>query len=340
MSAPAEGDSSLKSVVVAVAVNVVIMIAKYVGWFLTASPAMLGEAIHTTADVGNQVLLWIGIRQSARAATPEHPYGWGAARWMWNLMSAMGIFFLGCGVTAYHGIHSLELYLRGHAEPPSHNHVGLIILAVSFVLESFSFVVAMQGINKDRGDTPFLEFLRQGDDPTGVGVLLEDSAAILGVLFALVGIGLSQWLDSPLPDAIATLIIAVLLGVIAVFLAKANGRLLVGASASPDAEGKIRDALSKDPIVDRLIDLKTEIIGAGKIRVTAQVELHEKLLATRMKVDLDRGVERLAKGEPALPVLTEVAERAVLVTGKEVQRLNGVIDEAVPEAAYVDLEIQ
>lgn len=333
MSAP-DGDSSLRSVITAVAVNFVIMVAKYVGWAMTQSPAMLGEAIHTTADVGNQVLLWIGIRQSARAATPEHPYGWGAARWMWNLMSAMGIFFLGCGVTAYHGIHALS-----ETHPPKPSSVGLVILAVSFVLECYSFLVAMQGINKDRGDTPFFEFLRQGDDPTGVGVLLEDSAAILGVLLALVGVGLSQWLHSPLPDAIATLTIAVLLGVVAVFLAQANGRLLVGASAGAGAEAKIRAALAADEVVEKVTDLKTEIIGAGRVRVMAQIDLQEKLVALRMRESLAQDAERLKGGAEPLQVLEEVVGRAVVVTGHEVQRLNKVIDAAIPEAAYVDLEI-
>jgi solute carrier family 30 (zinc transporter), member 9 len=329
-----EGDSSLKTVITAVAVNFIIMVAKYVGWALTMSPAMLAEAIHTTADVGNQVLLWIGISQSNRAATPEHPYGWGAARWMWNLMSAMGIFFLGCGVTAYHALHAFL-----HPDEPSHSPIGLIILGISFVLEGYSFWVAISGINKDRGDMPFLQYLKQGDDPTGVGVLLEDAAAIIGIIFAIIGVALSQHFRSAYPDAVATALIAALLGLVAIFLAKANGRLLVGASAGPKTEAKLRAALERDEVVERVLDLKTEVVGAGKMRVAAQVDLREKIIALRMQADLEAQAKRLADGAPAPQVLHDVAARAVVVAGHEVQRLNKVIDDATPEAAYVDLEI-
>lgn len=328
------GDSSLKAVVVAVAVNSFIMVIKFVGAVLTGSPALLAEAIHTTADVGNQVLLWVGIRQSEKAASPEHPYGWGAARWLWNLKSAMGIFFLGCGVTAYHGIHSL---LDPHEVQPS--MLGLGILGLSFVLESYSFWVALSGINKDRGDTPFMQYLKEGDDPTGVGVLLEDAAAILGVLLALVGVGLSQLLHNPLPDAIATIVIALLLGWVAFFLAKTNGRLLLGASIGPTAERKIREALLADEMIERVEDLKTEVIGAGRARVKAEIDIREAFLAVRMKPQLEREAARLAGGADAMTVLQEVAGLTVRATALEIARLHRVIDQAIPEAAHVDLEL-
>jgi solute carrier family 30 (zinc transporter), member 9 len=332
-------DGSLRAVIVAVAVNTFIMIAKYVGAVITQSPAMLAEAIHTTADVGNQILLWIGIRQSEKAATPEHPYGWGAARWLWNIKSAMGIFFLGCGVTAWHGVHALQEALHAGAAPPKPSMVGLAVLGVSFVLESYSFFVAMQGINKDRGDRPFFEFLREGDDPTGVGVLLEDAAAILGVVLALIGVGLSQWLHSPLPDAISTIFVAALLAWVAVFLAKSNGRLLVGSSIGAKGEAKIKAALLADEVVERVEDLKTEVIGAGKVRVKAEIDIREKILATRMKAQLEQHAARLRAGDDPMKVLGDVAGAAVQVTAQEIHRLHRVIDDAVPEAAHVDLEL-
>jgi zinc transporter 9 len=328
------GDSSLKAVIVAIAVNSFIMVIKYIGAAITLSPSLLAEAIHTTADVGNQVLLWVGIRQSEKAATPEHPYGWGAARWLWNLKSAMGIFFVGCGVTAYHGVHSL---MDPHEVHPS--MLGLGILGVSFVLESYSFWVALAGINKDRGNTPFFEFLKEGDDPTGVGVLLEDAAAILGVVLALIGVGLSQYLHNPLPDAIATIVIALLLGWVAVFLAKTNGRLLVGVSIGPKAEQKIREALLADEVVERVEDLKTEVIGAGRARVKAEIDLREGFLALRMKDQLEVEAGRLAAGTVPLTVLQDVAVHAMRATAVEIQRLNKIIDDAIPEAAHVDLEL-
>jgi solute carrier family 30 (zinc transporter), member 9 len=332
-------DSSLKAVIVAVGVNAFIMVAKYVGAVLTASPALLAEAIHTTADVGNQVLLWIGIRQSQNAATAEHPYGWGAARWMWNLKSAMGIFFLGCGVTAYHGVHSLTAALHHDAKPPEPSMLGLGILVMSFVLELYSFYVAMKGIDGARGDVPFFEFLREGDDPTGVGVLLEDAAAILGVLLALVGVGLSQWLKNPLPDAIATIVIAALLGWVAFFLAKSNGRLLVGASVGVKGEQRIRAALLADEVVERVEDMKTEVLGAGRARVKCEIDLRESFLALRMKDDLTREAERLKQGVDPMTVLQEVAALAMKKTALEIERLHRLVDATIPEAAHVDLKL-
>ena len=335
------GDSSLTAVVTAVAVNFVITIAKYVGWAITWSPSLLAEAIHSTADVGNQVLLWVGIRQSARAATPEHPYGWGAARYLWNLKSAMGIFFLGCGATLYHGVH--ELYeLVAHPEHFSHQNphpIGLWILLGSFVLETLSLVVALVAVNRDRGQTPLLEYMRQGDDPTGVGVILEDGAAVLGVLLALLGVWLRGLLHSPLPDIIATLLIGVLLGVIAIWLARSNGRLLVGAAIPAAEEQRLLRALEADDVVQKVEDLKTEVLGHGRVRVKLEVALHEKLMAQKMVGALQADSKRLQAGEEPMKVLMDVVSRSVRLAAAEVQRLDRKVREIVPHAAHVDLEL-
>lgn len=341
MSGGGHGSGALTAVLTAVAVNVVITIAKYVGWVLTWSPSLLAEAIHSTADVGNQVLLWIGIRQSERAATPRHPYGWGAARYLWNLKSAMGIFFLGCGATLYHGVH--ELYeMLAHPEHVSHqtpSSIGLWILVGSFVLEMISLLVALKGINADRGDTPFWEYMRQGDDPTGVGVLLEDGAAVLGVVLALIGVALRAAFHHPLPDVVATLTIGVLLGFIAVYLARSNGRLLIGASIPPEEEERLLRALESDEVVQKIEDLKTEVLGQGRVRVKLEVALHEKLLANRMRDSLQADSQRLAAGEEPMKVLMDVVSRSVRVAAAEIQRLDNKVREVVPDAAHVDLEL-
>lgn len=332
------GDNSLKSVMVAVSVNAFITVAKFVGWAMTWSPALLAEAIHSAADVGNQVLLWVGIRQSEKAATPEHPYGWGHARYLWNLKSAMGIFFLGCGVTMFHGGHSLLEWLRGHGHAPDASWWGLGILGLAFVLEGYSLLVAIKGINADRGERPFLDYLKQSDDPTGVGVLLEDLAAVTGVLIALVGVALSQWLHSPLPDAISTLLIGALMGWLAFFLAKTNGRLLIGHS-DREVEAKIRAALEADELVEKVEDLKTEILGAGRIRVKCEIDLYEKLVARHMMESLRDDCDKLRQGTEPMKVLVDVVGRSVRIAGHEIRRLEGVIHEVAPQAAHIDLEL-
>jgi zinc transporter 9 len=289
-------DGSLKAVVVAVAVNAVITVAKYAGYFMTGSPALLAEGIHSTADVANQFLLWIGIKQSERAADEEHPYGWGPARYLWNLKSAMGIFFLGCGVTVWHGIHAFMTHGE-HAGEDANPWIGLGILGASFLLEGYSFMVAYNEVKKSKGDRTWREYMNTGDDPTGVGVVLEDLMAVVGVLIALVGVGLSELLHSPYPDAAATVLIGLLLGWIAIYLAKVNGRLLIGAQVAKTEVDAIRNALANDPIVEKVVDLKTEILGQGRMRVKAEVDLYEKLMAMRMRDALKDDAKEIEEGE-------------------------------------------
>jgi zinc transporter 9 len=334
------GGGSLKAVFVAVAVNSVITVAKAVGWFLTGSPALLAETIHSIADVGNQFLLWVGIKVSEREADEEHPYGWGPARYLWNLKSAMGIFFLGCGVTVWHGIHALTS--GGHAPEADSTSawIGIGILIAAFVLEGGSFWVAYVEVSKAKGDdVTWSEYLNEGDDPTGVGVLLEDAMAVLGVLIALVGIGLSKALHSHYPDAIATLLIGLLLGWIAIYLAKVNGRLLIGASISKAQIKRIREALEADEIVEKVVDLKTEILGQGRMRVKAEVDLYEKLMASRMREALKDDVDQIEGGEEAMKVLVDVVGRTVRITGHEIERLERVIRSVAPNAIHIDLEL-
>ena len=331
--------NSLKAVVVAVVANTLVTIAKFIGFALTGSAALLAEAVHSTADVGNQVLLWIGIRKSQQAATPEHPYGWGEARYLWNLKSAMGIFFLGCGATLFHGLHALWEFLHGHvhAEEPSWLGVGILVFAL--VVEGYSWWVAYVETNRQRGDQPWREFLSKGDDPTGAGVLLEDTAAMLGVLFALVGVGLSQLLHTPIFDIAATLLISLLLGWLAIFLARANGRLLIGASVEPEAEARIRAALEGDELVEEVTELKTVILGQGRVRVACKVQLFERLLSAKIQDSLTADAKRLEGGEQPLKVLTDVVGRSVRAAGREIQRLETKVREVAPRAVDVDLEL-
>jgi zinc transporter 9 len=284
-------------------------------------------------------LLWIGIKQSAKEADEDHPYGFGPARYLWNLKSAMGIFFLGCGATVWHGVHALMQ--GGHVEEADPNHVwiGIGILVAAFILEGFSFLVAYVEVKKAKGDETWMDYLLEGDDPTGVGVVLEDAMAVLGVLIALVGISLSKLLDSAYPDAIATLVIGLLLGWIAIFLAKVNGRLLIGASISKKQLKKIRDALEADEMVEKVVDLKTEILGQGRIRVKAEVDLYEKLMARRMREALKDDVAEIEGGEEPMKVMVDVVGRTVRLTGQEIARLERVIRSVAPAAIHIDLEL-
>jgi zinc transporter 9 len=330
-------------VLVAVSVNAVITVAKFFGYVMTGSPALLAEGIHSTADVGNQFLLYIGIKSSQKDADPDHPYGFGPARYLWNLKSAMGIFFLGAGATLWHGGHTLYEHLahgaEAHGGPDESSMWGIGILTLAFVLEGFSLLVAIKGIAKDKGDQSWCEYIREGDDPTSVGVLLEDGAAVLGVVIALVGVTISHVTHSPVADSIASILIGLLLAWLAIFLAKANGRLLIGASVSTRQKQRIQEVLEADEMVEKVQDLKTSIIGQGRMRVKCEVDLYEKLIAKRMKDSLKQDADRIRNGEDPLKVIVDVVGRSVRITGDEIERLERKIKDVAPTAVHIDLEL-
>ena len=162
---------------------------------------------------------------------------------------------------------------------------------------------------------------------------------MLGVLIALVGVSISHVTHSPVADSIASILIGLLLGWLAIFLAKANGRLLIGASISAKQKQRILDALEGDEMVEKVQDLKTRIIGQGQMRVKCEVDLYEKLIAMRMADALKQDAERIRKGEDPMKVIVDVVGRSVRITGDEIERLERKIKNAAPTAVHIDLEL-
>lgn len=328
-------DFSIRAVLVAIGGNALVMVAKFVTWLFTPSPSMLAEAIHSLADTLNQMLLLVGIRHGAGRPTKEFPFGKGRARYIWNLVSAVGIFFVGFGFTTWHGI---ETFLK--AQPTDNVATdlwSLPVLVFAFLIEGYTLFVALRSVNEARGETPFLEFIRFGDDPTGVAVLLEDAVAVLGVLTAFVGIALSRYYQSPYPDAVASIIIGCLLGFMAVILALANGRILMGAAMSEDREQEIREYLESLPAIERVTSLKTAVMSPGAVRLAAEIEFHGSTFIDRHVIERD--AERIRDGEDPTPVLFDTAERMVRVMGREINRLEAQIRQQFPEITYIDLEV-
>ncbi|MCB0413076.1 MAG: cation diffusion facilitator family transporter, partial [Bdellovibrionales bacterium] len=281
-------ESTVKVVLSAVLGNGLITLAKFIGWFLTASPSLLAEAIHSGADTANQVLLFIGIKHGEGKVSTKYPFGQGSARYLWNLISAVGIFFLGFGVTAYHGIHSL-LTLDQNPYTPIHP-VAIYILLFAMCIEGYVFLMALKEVKSKKGKDSYYQYLQHSDDPTSLAVLLEDGIAVLGVIFALVGIYISEVYQSAIPDSIAAIVIAFLLGFMAIALAYINSRLLIGRSISVSDERRIRRFLMRQAEVERVAQLKTLIVGAGKIRLTCELEFHGGFFIDReqIKQDADR----------------------------------------------------
>lgn len=334
---PYQDEASMKPVLAAITSNFVVTTLKFIGWFINFSPSMLAEAIHSLADTANQVLLYVGIRHGAGKPTKQYPFGKGQARYIWNLVSAMGIFFVGFGFTTYHGIHSLIAALearQGYTEPSA---TQLVILVISLLLEGWSLVVALKSINEAKEDKTTLEYIKTGDDPTSVAVLLEDSIAVLGVLVALLGLWASKILNTPVPDAIAAIFVGILLGTMAILLAIANGRILMGISAGSDIESEIREFVEAYPSVERITSLKTAVLAPGRMRVAIEVEFHGGILINRQQIERD--AERIREGEDPTYILFETAERMVRTVGREINRLEADIHKKFPDIVVIDLEV-
>ena len=332
---PLRPDHSMKAVLAAAVGNTLVTCAKFVGWFLSYSPSMLAEAVHSLADTLNQFLLFVGIRHGEGKPTPAYPFGKGRARYIWNLVSAMGIFFVGFGFTIYHGLS--KLIEAQPNDPVGESWIPVIILAISFVVEGYTLTVALKAVNLSRGERPFWDYIRLGDDPTGVAVLLEDVIAVTGVLTALVGYYLSRELQSPYPDAICSVIVGCLLGAMAVMLAVANGRILMGVSASADEEADIREFLEAYNSVERVVSLKTAVMAPGSLRVAVEIEFHGGILISREQIERD--AERIRDGEDPAYLLFETAERMVRVVGREINRLESDMTERFPQIHMIDLEV-
>jgi len=328
--------NSTSSVIAGLSANSLVSVAKFIGFGVSGSAAMFSEAIHSVADTTNQALLLLGLKRSERLADTTHPEGYGRERFFWGLVSALGIFFLGAGVTIWHGIHALQ-----HPEPSTHGWVTWAVLGFAFTLEGGALAVAMRGLFKDAkaaGIGP-TQYFKEGRDPTLIAVLAEDAAAVLGLLMACAGIGLETVTGEPIWDAIATLSIGVLLAVVAVFLIRINRVFLLSRAIDAKTDAQIRAVLEKRPTVTNVNALTGVILTMGKYRVAADLDFDGAELAKQVLADKDiaaiRGVE---SDESARAWLGEFAEEVVQALGAEVDAIEAEIRDAVPGVAQVDLE--
>lgn len=262
-----------KAIAAAFAANLGIAIAKFVGFAFTGSGSMLAEAVHSLADTGNQALLLFGSRRSQRAATPEHPFGYGRERYFYAFVVAIVLFTLGAGFAIYDGVEKVR---------HPHHLEGLWwavgILGVAVVLESFSFRTALAEAGEQRRPGQSLRrFIREAKAPEIPVVLLEDFAALCGLCLALTAVVVAHVTGNPRWDGVGTIGIGALLGVVAAVLAVEMKSLLIGESASGPKQSLIADALVAHPSVLRLIHLRTEHLGPDELLVGAKLELSHSL---------------------------------------------------------------
>jgi zinc transporter 9 len=325
--------STLKVVVYAIVGNSVITIAKFLGWLLTSSPSILAETVHSLADTLNQVLLLIGVKHSEKEASSKYPFGQGAARYLWNLISAVGIFFLGFGVTAYHGVHSL---IQNHTFVEPH-YIAVLILFFALIIEGYVFILAWKNIRDKKGEDSWIDYLKRSDDPTTIAVLFEDGIAVIGVTLALGGVFLSKIFQSNIPDSITSILISISLGFMAIGLAYVNGRLLLGKSVPPDEEEKIRKFVRQQNEVEKIANLKTRILGPDRVKLSIEIEFHGGAFIDRQQISIDG--EKIRDGEDPIMILYETSERMVRIMGHKINDLEKRIYKEFPYVVSIDLEV-
>jgi cation diffusion facilitator family transporter len=273
----AAGGSTLV-VYAAAAANFGIAIAKFVGAFITGSSAMLSEAIHSLVDTANQGLLLYGMKRGARPADARHPFGYGFEVYFWSFIVAILLFSIGAGVAIYEGIEKIR-----HPHPIEQPLVIYVILLVAIALEAGSFWIAIREFHKTTRGAGWWTTLRESKDPVLFTVLLEDSAAMAGLVIALVGVFASVQLNNPALDGWASVIIGCILAFVALILSRETKGLLIGEAASPELQEGVRRILTSATGVSAASEILTMHLGPNEVLTTAHVDFADHLTAVEVE---------------------------------------------------------
>ena len=286
-------EGGTKAVVAALVANTGIAITKFGAFVLTGSSSMLSEAIHSVADSGNQVLLLVGGRRAQQVADEQHQFGYGRVRYVYAFIVSIVLFCLGGLFSLYEGWHKF------HApEPLTSPGVAFAVLGIAIVLEGFSFRTAIREANKSRGSVSLYRFVRDARQPELPVILLEDAGALVGLVFAMLGVTLATVTGDGRWDGIGALAIGSLLLVIAVFLAMEMSSMLVGESAVPAQTAAIRAALESEPLVASVIHLRTLHVGPDEILVAAKIAVDHDDTAAQVAAAIDGAERRIREAVP------------------------------------------
>ncbi|NUQ66284.1 MAG: cation diffusion facilitator family transporter, partial [Pirellulales bacterium] len=267
-----------------------VTLIKFLAWALSNSDAMLSEAIHSAADTGNQLLLFWGLSKSSRQSDEDHQYGYVKDRFIFGMLSASGIFFVGSGVTLYHGIHGLL-----HPRAPEIGPLVFVVLGLSALIEGSVLAYAIASVRRQSEGLGMVRYLRERADPATLAILLEDSAAVFGLGLATIGIVASHQTENPAFDAGASILIGLLLGVIAWHLIAENRDFLLG-KAIPDADEEAFKAILRGRALLRsFLDVKTRQLGPDLYHLKAEVVFDPEAVARAVDPQL---VERVARATP------------------------------------------
>ena len=329
-----------KAVLAALLGNATLTVIKFIAYLLSGSGAMLAEAVHSAADLGNQTLLLVGMKKSKRGPSEEHHFGYGKDRFLFALISAAGIFFVGCGVSVTHGVHSL---LQPHGDGGPLHWVVPVVLVISFIVDGVVLMAAIKELGRQKGDKGWIEHLKTTEDTATAAVLFEDGAASLGVILAAIGIGLSHAFGWHWADPAAAILIGILLGVVAIFLGAQNRGYLLDRALSADVQARVLGIIRQSGrSVKGIFDIRTRIVGANLFAFNADLEFDGKVISDRVqeRMDVKQAFEDLKTPEDLDRLLAEHARVVVEELGNEVDRIEEAVKKQVPAAKFIFLEVE
>jgi cation diffusion facilitator family transporter len=328
-------DETRGTVLLALAANAGVMVAKFVAGIATGSAALLSEAAHSVADTGNELFLLLSLRRSARPADRTHPFGYGKERFFWSLLAAIGIFLSGAGFSAYQGV--TAVLESGEAPPPSGTEFLAIyvVLAVSLVLEGTSLRKAFRQVRGEASSAHrrLIPYIVRSPDPTVKTVASEDSVAVLGILFALAGTALHQLTGAEYWDGVASLLIAALLSYVAVALGRDTKELLIGEAADPLVRATAYSVITGHAEIAGVKEMLTMQLGPDAVLVAARVEFADDLSAREVEqVSTAIETEMLQR----VPSLTQVFLDPSRVTSEDVERLGSAVSQTLDDIRELD----
>jgi cation diffusion facilitator family transporter len=293
------GHGGTRAIIAALLANLGIAVAKFIAFVVTGASSMLAEGIHSVADSGNQVLLLVGGKQAKRAATPAHPFGFGRDRFVYGFLVAIVLFSVGGLFAVYEGVHKLL-----HPEDLESPIWAIGVLVVAIALESFSLRTAVKETNAVRppGES-YWQFIRHARAPELPVVLLEDTAALLGLAFALVAVSLSAITGQPVFDALGTILIGLLLVAVAAILGVETKSLLLGEAATPEAQRRIAQALEAGDSGLSLIHMRTQHLGPEELLVGAKIAVRHDDTAASVARAIDEAEARIRQAVPEARVI-------------------------------------
>ncbi len=290
--------SGSRAIVAALLANLGIAVTKFVAYVLSGSASMLAEAVHSVADSGNQVLLLVGGKRAQREANFEHPFGYGRERYVYAFVVSIVLFSVGGVFSVYEGAHKIQ-----HPEEITNAAVPIVVLLIAICLESFSLRTAVVESNRVRADQSWVQFVRHAKAPELPVVLLEDVAALLGLVLALAGVVTAVVTENPIWDGVGSIAIGVLLVVIALILGVETKSLLVGEGASRLDVQSIRAALLGGVTIERVIHMKTLYLGPDELLVAAKVAVPTDSTAAQITQAIDAAERRIRDAVPVATVI-------------------------------------